>query len=30
MLESCAMSRHFWHFFFGFFYFPCALAEGTG
>jgi hypothetical protein len=27
VFESCAMSRYF---FFGFFYFPCLLAEGTG
>jgi len=27
MLESLPMMRRF---FFGFFYFPCLLAEGTG
>jgi len=27
MLESLHMTRRF---FFGFFYFPCLLAEGTG
>jgi len=27
MLESLSMTRRF---FFGFFYFPCHLAEGTG
>jgi hypothetical protein len=30
MLESLPMSRRFFSFFFGFFYFPCLLAEGTG
>jgi len=27
MLESASMGRFF---FFGFFYFPCLLADGTG
>jgi hypothetical protein len=30
MLESAPMTRRFASFFFGFFYFPCPLAEGTG
>jgi hypothetical protein len=30
MAESEAMTRRFAHFDFGFFYFPCLLADGSG